>query len=96
MKTTRKAESVKQWLRRQLPRLIGVMVLMFTGFVIVDILIDGLFPTSANAQGSTGNAFDDMKFLSYWLEKLVFSVGAAALYGAALWHLKGRTVQESQ
>lgn len=95
MKGTQNSPSGTQWLQRQLPRLIGMVVILFVGYVIADIAVELLFPSSQNAQGSLQEVFAEMKFFSYWVKKLVFSVGAAALYGAVLWHLSRRTLREA-
>ena len=93
MKSTENSQSGTHWLKRQLPRLIGMVVILFVGYVIADIAVELLFPSSQNAQGSL--VFTEMKFFSYWVKKLAFSVGAAALYGAVLCHLSRRTLREA-
>lgn len=95
MKTGMRSESMSHWIQRQRRHMIGVAVIMFIGYVIADIVVGSLFPSTANAQASLEGVFSEMKLSSYWLKKLVFSIGGGVLYGVLLWYLKGQRLRES-
>lgn len=95
MKSGSEPEALMRWLQRHRRHILSVMLILFSGYIVADIVIGLLFPATVNSQGALGSVFAEMKFFGYWAKKLAFSVGGGVLYAALLWSIKPRALRES-
>ena len=90
MRTNHEKVSAKDWIRSRLPQLGQVVLLFFVGYILADVLVELLAPTTGSAQGSFEVIAQQMRSLGYWIRKLIVSVLGGLVYLVLLWYWKPR------